>query len=150
MSHKPPFLPSALGLLVMLAIFSLHFIEPLFLLFPYPWNFLGLVPITLGAVLNVIADRELQRSGASVDFGEVSGPLVERGIYRVSRNPMYLGHLFIAGGLAIWVGTLSSWIVLPVFVIALQKLFIQPEEKRLSQRHGESYEAYCQRVRRWL
>lgn len=150
MSHKPPFLPPALGLLVMLAIFSLHFIKPLALLLPHPWNFIGLLPIALGAVLNLIADRELQRAGASVEFGNVQGPLVERGVYRLSRNPMYLGQLMIAAGLAIWVGTLSSWVVLPVFVFALHRLFIRPEEKRLLERHGPSYTAYCQRVRRWL
>ncbi|MEX1216570.1 isoprenylcysteine carboxylmethyltransferase family protein [Saccharospirillum sp.] len=150
MSHKPPFLPPALGLLVMLAIFSLHFIKPLMLLFPNPWNFIGLIPIILGAGLNLIADRELQRAGASVEFGEVRGPLVERGVYRISRNPMYLGQLMIAAGLAIWVGTLSSWVVLPVFVIALQWLFVRPEEQRLQEQHGQAYAAYCQRVRRWL
>ncbi|HET8904248.1 MAG TPA: isoprenylcysteine carboxylmethyltransferase family protein [Saccharospirillum sp.] len=150
MSHKPPFLPPALGLLVMLAIFSLHFIKPLALLFPYPWNFLGLIPVVFGAALNLIADRELQRAGASVDFGEVRGPLVERGVYRISRNPMYLGQLMIAAGLAIWVGTLSSWVVLPVFVVALQWLFVRPEEERLYKQHGQAYVAYCQRVRRWL
>lgn len=134
----------------MLAIFSLHFIKPLTLLFPNPWNFIGLIPIALGATLNLIADRELQRAGASVEFGTVQGPLVERGVYRLSRNPMYLGQLMIAAGLAIWVGTLSSWVVLPVFVFALNRLFIRPEEKRLLERHGPSYTAYCQRVRRWL
>lgn len=150
MSHKPPFLPPALGLLVMLAIFALHFIKPLTLVFPNPWHFSGLLPITLGAVLHLIADRELQRAGASVEFGSVQGPLVERGVFRLSRNPMYLGQLLIAAGLAIWVGTLSSWVVLPVFVFALQRLFIQPEEQRLLERHGASYTDYCQRVRRWL
>jgi protein-S-isoprenylcysteine O-methyltransferase Ste14 len=63
---------------------------------------------------------------------------------------MYFGQLLIAAGLAIWVGSLSSWVVLPVFVIALMMLFIRPEEKRLLEQHGQAYVSYSERVRRWF
>lgn len=150
MPHKPPFLPSALGLLMMLTLFSLHFIKPLGMLFPYPWNFLGLLPITLGALLNFIAERELQRAGADMDPFEPSAVLVERGVYRLSRNPMYLGFVLIAAGLAVWIGSISPWLALPFFMFALYRLFIRHEERLLLQRHGTEYEAYCQRVNRWF
>lgn len=149
MHHKPPLLPPAIGLLVMLAIFAMHFIEPILVLFPYPWNFLGLVPVSLGAVLNIAADRELQRAGTPATPFERSRVLVERGVYRLSRNPMYLGFLLIAAGLAIWVGSLSPWLVLPFFAWALLHFFIRREERQLVQEQGQAYLDYCQRVNRW-
>lgn len=150
MPHKPPFLPSALGLLMMLVLFALHFIKPLATLFPYPWNFLGLLPITIGALLSIVAERELQRAGAAVAPLERSSVLVERGVYRLSRNPMYLGYVLIGTGLAIWIGSLSPWLALPFFAAALHKFFIRPEERQLHEEHGADYEEYCRRVPRWL
>lgn len=149
MQHKPPFMPPAMGLLVMLAIFALHFIVPLATLFPYAWNFLGLVPILAGALLNIAADRELQRAGTTVHPFESPRCLVERGVYRLSRNPMYLGYVLIAAGLAIWVGTLSSWVVIPLFVAVLYRFYIRHEEQQLRQAQGADFDAYCRRVARW-
>lgn len=149
MPHKPPFLPPALGLLVMLVIFSLHFIKPLGVVFPYPWNFIGLVPIALGALLNIAAERELNRAGASADPCEPSNVLVERGVYRLSRNPMAVGFILIAGGLAIWVGSVTPWLVVLLCPLMLYTLIIRREERQLEQHHGEAYRAYCQRVARW-
>lgn len=149
MPHKPPFLPPALGLLVMLAIFALHFIRPLGVIFPYPWNFLGLLPIAIGALINIAAERELQRAGASANPGAPSDVLVERGLFRLSRNPMSVGFVLIAGGLAIWVGSVSPWLVVLLCPILLYGLFIRHEERRLEQVHGEAYRAYCRRVPRW-
>lgn len=149
MQHKPPFLPPALGLLVMLAIFALHFILPLGTLFPYPWNFIGLIPVVIGALLNIAADRELQRAGTTVQPFERPTSLVERGVYRLSRNPMYLGSICIAVGLAIWVGSVSSWVVVPLFALVLHCVFIRYEERVLAQEYGDSYRAYRRRVCRW-
>lgn len=149
MQHKPPFLPPALGLLVMLGIFSLHFIWPIGTLFPYPWNFIGLIPLVLGALLNIAADRELQRAGTTSRPFERPTSLVERGVFRISRNPMYLGSVCIAIGLSIWVGSLSSWVVLPLFVLVLYWVFIRYEERLLEQEYGTRYQDYCRQVCRW-
>lgn len=150
MPHKPPLLPPALGLLMMLVIFALHFVKPLGVLFPYPWNFLGLLPIALGALLNIAADRELQRAGTTVSAFERSSVLVERGVYRLSRNPMYLGFVAIVSGLAIWVGSVSPWLAVPLFVLTLYWFFIRHEERQLQQDHGQAYTDYLSRVPRWI
>jgi len=149
MPHKPPFLPPALGLLVMLVIFALHFIKPLGVIFPYPWNFLGLLPIALGALINIAAERELHRAGASAHPGEASDVLVERGLFRLSRNPMSVGFVLIAGGLAVWVGSVSPWLVVLGSPFLLYSLFIRREERQLEHIHGDTYRAYCERVPRW-
>jgi protein-S-isoprenylcysteine O-methyltransferase Ste14 len=76
--------------------------------------------------------------------------LVYSGVYRVTRNPMYLGLLFI---LVAWAVFLSSpWALLGplAFVLYLNRFQIGPEEKVLSARFGGSYAEYQSRVRRWL
>ncbi len=81
---------------------------------------------------------------------ERSEALVVGGFYRISRNPMYLGMLLILSGYALYLGEGVNVVCLALFVLALNTLQIEPEERVLQQRFGQSYVDYCQRVRRWL
>ena len=76
--------------------------------------------------------------------------LATGGIYRVTRNPMYLGALVFFVGFALALG--SGWLLVavPAVAIALQKLAIEPEEAYLTRRFGDEYRAYCAKVRRWI
>ncbi len=76
--------------------------------------------------------------------------LVRRDIYRITRNPMYLGMLLILTGWAVWLAHPLSFLGLPLFVIYLNHFQIKPEERALRVKFGESYDAYAQTVRRWL
>jgi protein-S-isoprenylcysteine O-methyltransferase Ste14 len=72
------------------------------------------------------------------------------GVYRVSRNPMYLGLLMIYAGIALlrWQLWALLLIVVPFFVV--DRIYIPSEERRMSDAFGEPYERYRKRVRRWL
>lgn len=76
--------------------------------------------------------------------------LATGGIYRFTRNPMYLGEcvMFAGFGLAL----ASAWLVLlvPLVAVALRQLAILPEEAYLTRRFGDCYRDYCARVRRWI
>ena len=79
-----------------------------------------------------------------------SSSLVCSGVYRVTRNPMYLGLLFI---LLAWAVFLSSvWVLFGplAFVLYINRFQIVPEERVLSATFGDSYSAYTSKVRRWL
>jgi len=76
--------------------------------------------------------------------------LVTEGIYRLSRNPMYLGLLFLLLGLAVYWGTLTAFAVLPAFVWYMNEFQIKPEEDSLRRVFGQPYEDYLTRVRRWI
>jgi len=79
-----------------------------------------------------------------------SSSLVTSGIYRVTRNPMYLGLLLI---LVAWATFLSSaWALLgpAAFVLYMNRFQIAPEERMLSALFGAEYTAYQSGVRRWL
>jgi len=153
MSKRPPILPPALGLLMMLAVFTVHFIRPGTIFWHYPINFIALIPIFIGATLNVLADKELRAKGVIAPNGEYNenlGILVTSGVYRFTRNPAYLGLVLIIGGLAIWVGSLTPWLVVGLFTFILTQFYIRPEEQRLSEELGLRYEQYCKLVPRWF
>ncbi|MCH2459125.1 methyltransferase family protein [Henriciella marina] len=79
-----------------------------------------------------------------------AGHLVTTGLYRVSRNPMYLGFALVLTSLAIWTGNGAALLAPVVFVAAMTVLQIEPEEKALKKKFGSAYDVYCRRTRRWL
>ena len=81
---------------------------------------------------------------------EASTALVTGGIYRWTRNPMYLGMLVILVGWAYIVSSLAALVMLPLFVSTLNRFQIEPEERALQARFGAEFEQYRRKVRRWL
>jgi len=76
--------------------------------------------------------------------------LVERGPFRVSRNPIYLGFVLAAAGLALLWGDLWPWLATAGCFLALDRYVIAREERYLRVRFGTAYEGYAGRVRRWM
>jgi len=76
--------------------------------------------------------------------------LVTNGIYAYSRNPMYLGFLFVLLSLCFYLENYLSLIILPVFLFHLTQVQIIPEEKMLCQLFGNDYISYTKKVRRWI
>ena len=76
--------------------------------------------------------------------------LVTTGPYRISRNPMYAGHVVAYLGVALWVGTWWPLIALPVCVLATNRLVIAAEENYLTHKFGAEYLRYRSGVRRWI
>jgi protein-S-isoprenylcysteine O-methyltransferase Ste14 len=81
---------------------------------------------------------------------QASTALVLTGIYRLTRNPMYLAMLMVLIAWALLVSNAAAFLVLPVFVAYLNRFQIRPEEQALHTRFGAEFERYCRNVRRWL
>ena len=81
---------------------------------------------------------------------ETTSSLVSSGIYRITRNPMYVGLSLVLVAWAIFL--FSAWALLgPVaFVLYIRRFQIAPEERALAKLFGSEYAAYRARVRRWL
>ena len=79
-----------------------------------------------------------------------SSALVVSGIYRWTRNPMYLGFLCILIGWGIFLSNAAAFLVLPGFVFYLNRFQIEPEEQALTRLFGETFLTYRSRVRRWI
>ena len=109
----------------------------------------GLI-IFVGLVLLLLAGGLFKQAGTDlVPFKDVSA-LVTTGIYRYTRNPMYLGMAAILLGCGITVGAALSLLVAPVFMVIIELRFIRAEEEMLRGLFPEDFPPYCTRVRRWL
>jgi protein-S-isoprenylcysteine O-methyltransferase Ste14 len=75
---------------------------------------------------------------------------VDSGIYRFTRNPMYLGMLLVLTAGAVYLGNLAAFAVLPLFVLSMNRLQIRPEERFMREKFGDAYRDYAARVRRWI
>jgi protein-S-isoprenylcysteine O-methyltransferase Ste14 len=81
---------------------------------------------------------------------EASTSLVTSGVYKFTRNPMYLGLLLILAGWAIFLSNLLAFLLLPAFVFYMNRFHIEPEERALRSMFPEEFVDYECRVRRWL
>lgn len=92
----------------------------------------------------------LVRAGVDPRPDKPDAALVETGPFRFGRNPIYLGFLLAATGLALIWGTLWGWLGVVVTHGLLDRLVIAKEEAYLTARFGAAYEGYKNRVRRWM
>jgi protein-S-isoprenylcysteine O-methyltransferase Ste14 len=110
----------------------------------------GAIFLLAGAVLNVWAERLFRRSGVGVcPFTRVP-MLVDRGPYRIMRNPMYLGLVCLNAGFALMTGVRANVWSSIAYAIWLHYAFVRPEEAFLKQELGARFDEYARRVPRWL
>lgn len=134
------------------AMWSLAYVAPE-LRTEYPGRVPLAIAIALVATAVVVAAlREFKQHQTTPDptRPEASTAVVRSGIYRFSRNPMYLGMVL---WLVAWGVKLSNPIapIGPIlFVLYMNRFQIAPEERVLSQRFGAAYEEYLRSVRRWI
>ena len=76
--------------------------------------------------------------------------LVKTGIFRMSRNPMYISMLLLLIGWAVKLGNPFSILILILFVWYMTQFQIKAEEEALTKIFGTEYKEYCRKVRRWL
>ncbi len=79
-----------------------------------------------------------------------SSALVATGLYRLSRNPMYLGMLLVLAGWGAWLANGAAACLLPAFVAYMNRFQIAPEERALRAKFGDAFAAYAASTRRWL
>ena len=143
-------LPPTYVLLALVVMLAIHFILPVFQLIFLPWNLLGLIPLLIGIVLNLIADTTFRRAGTTVKPYQESSALLTEGVYGFSWHPMYLGFVLILIGVAIMLGSMTPWLIIPIFTGLMEVVFIQVEEHMLERKFGLAWLEYKKKVRRWV
>lgn len=137
----------ALALATMIALD--HWL-PLAGVVPAGWRWLGLIVAVPGFGQGLWGIAHFVKAGTPLKpFTEATG-FVRAGPYRYTRNPMYLGLLCVLIGSAIGLGSLSPWLIPPLFVWVITERFIRAEERMLEARFGEDFRRYRASVRRWL
>lgn len=108
--------------------------------------------IITGATIAIVAAWQFKRAQTTIDplKPEKASSLVSNGIFQFSRNPMYLGMVFILIGVELRLGSIFALTILFLFILVITYLQIKPEENALTELFGETYTDYCQKVRRWI
>ncbi len=111
---------------------------------------LGSALFWLGLALLALAALSFLRACSTIVPHRAPSALISTGLYRFSRNPIYLGDMLILAGLALHWGALSGLVLVPVLGRILTVRFILPEEARLRAAFGAQADAFFARTRRWV
>ncbi len=103
-----------------------------------------------GILIAVLAIVEFRRHKTTVIPHETPSALVQSGIYKRSRNPIYVGDVLILVGLVLRFDAVLSLILIPIFVWVLERRFILPEEDRLRRTFHADFARYERKTRRWV
>jgi len=117
---------------------------------PLPLRPIGAVALVFGLTIGGLGLFALHRAGTAIDPMRSTTALVTGSVYRVTRNPAYLGLTLAYAGVAVLGTSAASLLLLPIVVLLISTLVIQREEHYLSAIFGIAYEDYRRKVRRWL
>ncbi|MCF2870253.1 isoprenylcysteine carboxylmethyltransferase family protein [Octadecabacter sp. G9-8] len=142
----PVWLIAALG-----AAYWLGLVQPWGLSLVHPLaQFIAAVLIGAGLILMVLAVMEMRRQKTTVIPHLDANNLVQTGIFKRTRNPIYLGDaLLLAGFILRWDAPVALPLV-PVLLWVFEKRFIIPEEDRLRRKFRQEFHRYTQQTRRWI
>lgn len=108
----------------------------------------GLIGLGLGAM--GLALWEFLRARTSFLPRRVPSSFIRRGIYRITRNPIYLGDALVLGGLILRWDVLAALPLVPLFMALITRRFILSEEAGLIAEFGDDFRNWAARVRRWI
>lgn len=113
-------------------------------------DWVGAALIGSGLLSMFAAVAQMFRRRTTVVPRKTPRNLVQDGIFRLTRNPIYLGDALLLGGLALRWDAVLGLLLVPAFVALIQRRFILGEERTLREEFGDVFEQYAARVRRWL
>ncbi|MFL0249970.1 methyltransferase family protein [Clostridium neuense] len=143
-------LPPTLLLICIGTMCLLHILIPFLKVIDYPINLLGILFILIGIWIDFAGSNIFKIANTTeMTFSEPS-TLVTNGIYKISRNPMYLGLVQILVGVSIILGSITPFIIVIAFVVITDQWYIKFEEKVLKDKFGKEYLIYKSKVRRWI
>ncbi|KPP92019.1 MAG: putative protein-S-isoprenylcysteine methyltransferase [Rhodobacteraceae bacterium HLUCCA08] len=114
------------------------------------FDLLGGLLLGAGLIAMGLAVIEMRKHRTTVIPHMQADTLVRSGIFRHSRNPIYLGDLAVLAGLILYWGAALALVLVPVFALVIERRFILPEEDRLRRRFRQDFHRYTQETRRWL
>jgi protein-S-isoprenylcysteine O-methyltransferase Ste14 len=110
----------------------------------------GYIFLALGLIFTIPALMKFIKSRNTVITVKPANSLQTDGIYAFTRNPMYLGLLFLYTGIAFFAGNWWTIILIPLVVTVVTLYVIRLEEKYLHDAFGEDFTAYKAKVRQWI
>lgn len=113
---------------------------------------LGWAMIVIGGMLLIVSVSAFISARTTVNplAPAKAEKLVTTGLYRLSRNPMYLALAIVLVGEAVLLANLAAFAAPAIFVVAITTFQILPEERALRENFGNEYLTYCHKTRRWI
>lgn len=144
--------PGVVWLLWGASMWLLSRAAPAFGFNPPARNVVAGVLVAAGLLISALGVVSFRRARTTVNplKPATASSLVVSGVYRWTRNPMYLGFLIVLTGWAYFLSNVLGFLLLPAFILYLNRFQILPEEKALASVFGDEFTAYKLRVRRWL
>jgi protein-S-isoprenylcysteine O-methyltransferase Ste14 len=143
-------LPPLLFLLCLIIMATAHGWLPVTTFIPYPYNLAGIAPLLAGLGIASWGSRKFARVGTNIKTFDEPDKLVTDGLFKYSRNPMYLGFVLALAGAAILLGSLPPFFVSLAFLVVADRWYIAFEETAMARKFGGEYEVYKQKTRRWI
>lgn len=112
----------------------------------------ALVLASIGVAVAILGVQAFLAADTTIDprIPNQSSSLVTKGVYSISRNPMYLGFLLMLVGWGVFLFNIMSFLLLPLFVMYMNRFQITPEERYMRKKFGQEYSQYAAAVRRWV
>ena len=110
----------------------------------------GVVCLGVAVALALGAIREFLRARTTIIPREAPSALITGGIFKYSRNPIYLADLLILLGVSLIWGSVPGLVLVPALGWLLESRFIRGEEARLAETFGPKFEEYRSETRRWI
>jgi protein-S-isoprenylcysteine O-methyltransferase Ste14 len=149
MKSKIILIPPVYLFICIVATALLRWLAPVLNWMAFPFTLGGLVFIGAGVYWIARAHRSLTQHATPVTFAP-STCVIHEGIYRRSRNPMYVGFVLFLVGCSILSGNILSLLCPLLFFLVLDRMFVPFEEEKMENTFGKEYLEYKQSVRRWL
>lgn len=143
-------LPPVLVLILLGGMVLAHYLAPMTRLIASPLSYAGLIPLIGGLWISIAAARQFQRVKTNLPTFNDPNTLVTEGLFRISRNPMYLGFVLFLLGAAWLTGSWVALALVAIFAVVADRIYIPFEERAMWRVFGKAYEAYALRTRRWL
>ena len=147
---RKPILPPAYFLLALVATILVARLSPGWSVASLVFGVVGGGLLVAGLAINLVADKAFKSSGTTVKPFEESSALVTSGIFRFSRNPMYVGIVLMLVGVSLLNGSIIGVIPALLLAVFLDRRFIRVEEKMLAEKFGDAWQTYAAQTRRWL
>lgn len=150
LEHRIP--PPVVGVVFAAAMWAVSGVGPAFDWSPTVAMWTAGVLVAVGLMFDVLGILAFRRAATTINplRPERASALVTGGIYRITRNPMYVGVAFLLFAWAIYLSALLPFAGPVLFVLYITRYQIVPEERVLHERFGDEFARYAEQVRRWL
>lgn len=110
----------------------------------------GVIIVVPGFLIGGSGIIEMRRAHTTPDPREPTTALVEKGIFRYTRNPLYLSMFVFFLGIAVFLDVLWLIPLFPLLLFVVERETVKPEELYLERKFGKTYLQYRKRVPRWM